>query len=143
VLVLSRHQGERILIGDNIEVFVVSIDRGVVRLGISAPKDVPVHREEVYDRMHDPKQQGNVVYVKRADLERLHQMDLRGHVVLDFTYLTSITSEGLGTLVGLNRRLRERGGSLTLKNLQPFVLEVFQATKLDGLLQIEAGVRAR
>ncbi len=51
MLVLSRKTGEVITIGNDIKITLVSIDRGVVRLGIEAPRDVPVHRKEVYDRI--------------------------------------------------------------------------------------------
>src|SRR5689334_18295923 len=47
MLVLSRKLGEKILIGDNITITVVDIDRGKIRLGIDAPRDVLVYREEV------------------------------------------------------------------------------------------------
>ena len=49
MLVLSRHRNEKIIIGDNIEVVIVDIRGDKVRLGIEAPKDVSVHRREVYD----------------------------------------------------------------------------------------------
>jgi carbon storage regulator len=49
VLVLSRHRDEEILIGDDAVITVVELRYGKVRLGISAPKDVPVHRREVYE----------------------------------------------------------------------------------------------
>lgn len=51
MLVLSRKIGEIITIGNSIEVSVLSYDRGVVRLGIKAPKTVPVHRKEVHDKI--------------------------------------------------------------------------------------------
>ena len=47
MLVLSRKQGQSILIADQITVTIVELGRGRVRLGISAPNDVPVHREEI------------------------------------------------------------------------------------------------
>ena len=47
MLVLSRKLGEKIVIGDNIVVTVVKIDRNQIRLGIDAPQDVPVYREEI------------------------------------------------------------------------------------------------
>ncbi len=47
MLVLSRKLGEKICIGDDIYITVVAIDRGKVRLGIEAPRSVPVHREEI------------------------------------------------------------------------------------------------
>ena len=49
MLVLSRKKDESIIIRDNIVVTVVEIRDDKVRLGIEAPKDVPVHRHEVYD----------------------------------------------------------------------------------------------
>ena len=49
MLVLSRHRDESIIIGDDIVVTIVDIRGDKVRLGINAPKDVPVHRQEVYD----------------------------------------------------------------------------------------------
>ena len=48
MLVLSRKRDERIIIGDNIVITVVEIRGDKVRLGIDAPVEVPVHREEVY-----------------------------------------------------------------------------------------------
>ncbi len=51
MLALSRFSGERIFIGDDIVVMVIKVDRGKVRLGIQAPSDVPVHREETYRRI--------------------------------------------------------------------------------------------
>jgi carbon storage regulator len=48
VLVLSRHLGESIIIGHDITITVVEVRGDVVRLGIDAPRDIQVHREEVY-----------------------------------------------------------------------------------------------
>jgi carbon storage regulator len=49
MLVLSRKKDEKIIIGDNITLMVIEIRGDKVRLGIDAPKDVSVHREEVYN----------------------------------------------------------------------------------------------
>ena len=49
MLVLSRKTDEKIIIGESITITVVAIGDGKVRLGIDAPKEVPVHRQEVYD----------------------------------------------------------------------------------------------
>ena len=49
MLVLSRQRDESIMIGDNIVITVVDIKGDKVRLGINAPKEVPVHRQEVYE----------------------------------------------------------------------------------------------
>lgn len=49
MLVLSRHRDECIMIGDDVTITVVDIRGDKVRLGIEAPKDIPVHRQEVYE----------------------------------------------------------------------------------------------
>ena len=49
MLILSRKVNETIIINDNIVITVVDIRGDKVRLGIDAPKDIPVHRQEVYD----------------------------------------------------------------------------------------------
>ncbi|MCX7879882.1 MAG: carbon storage regulator CsrA [Ignavibacteria bacterium] len=51
MLVLSRKIGEVITIGSSIKITVLDYSRGVVRLGIEAPKSIPVHRKEVYDKI--------------------------------------------------------------------------------------------
>ena len=47
MLILMRKQGQRIMIGDNITLVVTEV-RGKVKIGIEAPRDIPVYREEVY-----------------------------------------------------------------------------------------------
>ena len=49
MLVLSRHRDESIMIGDEVVITVVDIRGDKVRLGIDAPQDIPVHRQEVYE----------------------------------------------------------------------------------------------
>lgn len=51
MLVLSRKVGEVVTIGSSVKVTILSFDRGIVRLGIEAPKSIPVHRKEVYDKI--------------------------------------------------------------------------------------------
>ena len=55
MLVLSRHRNERIFIGDDIVITVVEILGDKVRLGIAAPIEVTVHRQEVYERIKQEK----------------------------------------------------------------------------------------
>jgi len=57
MLVLSRGVGERIQIGDDIEVVVVRIAPGLVRIGIEAPTEMPILREEIYHSA--PNEQAN------------------------------------------------------------------------------------
>jgi carbon storage regulator len=54
MLVLSRKLGERICIGENIYITVVDIDRGKIRLGIEAPRDVPIFRQELLPANPNP-----------------------------------------------------------------------------------------
>ncbi len=54
MLVLSRKKNESVVINNNIVITVIEIRGDKVRLGIVAPKDVPVHREEVYEAIHGP-----------------------------------------------------------------------------------------
>ena len=53
MLVLSRQIDESIMIGDNVEITIVDIRGGKVRLGITAPSEIPVHRKEVYENARD------------------------------------------------------------------------------------------
>ena len=62
MLVLSRKKDEKIIIGDSISIMVVDIRGEKVRLGIDAPRDVPVHRQEVYDaiKREENEQESNI-----------------------------------------------------------------------------------
>ena len=55
MLVLSRQRDESIIIGDNIVITIVDIRGDKVRLGIQAPVEIPVHRQEVYDAIQREK----------------------------------------------------------------------------------------
>lgn len=55
MLVLSRQRDERIMIGEDIVIMVVDIRGDKVRLGIEAPSQIPVHREEVYQAIQREK----------------------------------------------------------------------------------------
>jgi carbon storage regulator len=56
MLVLSRTVGKSIIINDNVEITVLEVQGSAVRLGINAPKEVSVHREEIYLRIQEEKQ---------------------------------------------------------------------------------------
>lgn len=64
MLVLARRVGQQIRIADEVEIKILEVVGKKVRLGISAPCDVPIHREEVYQRLEQ-------------DAERIHAFDAR------------------------------------------------------------------
>ena len=66
MLVLSRQKDETIIIGDDIEITVVDIRGDKVRLGVSAPKTISVHRKEVYDAIR--RENREAAQVKPEDL---------------------------------------------------------------------------
>jgi len=55
MLVLTRQRGEKIMVDDNIIITIIEVRGDKVRIGIEAPRDVSVHREEIYDEI----QRGN------------------------------------------------------------------------------------
>ncbi len=59
MLILTRRVGETLMIGDSITVTVLGVKGNQVRIGITAPKDVAVHREEIYQRIHKDDEPGH------------------------------------------------------------------------------------
>lgn len=58
MLILTRKEGESLRLGDDITVTVVSVKGGHVRIGVDAPRDVAVHREEIYQKIGDEEGTG-------------------------------------------------------------------------------------
>lgn len=55
MLILTRRVGETLVVGDDVTVTVLGVKGNQVRLGVNAPKDVSVHREEIYQRIQQEK----------------------------------------------------------------------------------------
>ncbi|MBI4356704.1 MAG: carbon storage regulator CsrA [Gammaproteobacteria bacterium] len=58
MLILTRRVGETLMIGDNVSITVLGIKGNQVRIGINAPRDVAVHREEIYQKIQKEKGEG-------------------------------------------------------------------------------------
>ena len=59
MLVLTRRVGETLMIGDEVTVTVLAVKGNQVRIGTNAPREVPVHREEIYERIKAEERQRN------------------------------------------------------------------------------------
>lgn len=59
MLILTRRVGETVVIGNDVDVTVLGVKGNQVRLGVKAPRDVAVHREEIYQRIVREQQNGN------------------------------------------------------------------------------------
>lgn len=70
MLALSRKQGESIVIGNDIEITVLEIKGDQVKVGISAPKSIPVYRKEIYTQIRD----ANRETVATLDMESLKKL---------------------------------------------------------------------
>ncbi len=76
MLVLSRHRDESIMIGDDIVVTIVDIRGDKVRLGIDAPQDIPVHRQEVYEAVQRENREASQVQPSQTrDIGKCRQVD--------------------------------------------------------------------
>ncbi len=62
MLILTRRVGETLMVGDDITVTVLGVKGNQVRLGVNAPKDVAVHREEIYQRIQQEQKSEKLDY---------------------------------------------------------------------------------
>ena len=71
MLILTRKVGEALMVGDDVNITVLGVKGNQVRIGVSAPKEVAVHREEIYQRIQKEKNQG----IKSENENFAFQMD--------------------------------------------------------------------
>ena len=71
MLVLSRKKNESIMIGDQIEIKVIAVDGDMVRIGISAPRDVDVHRKEIYIAIQEENKMATQTKLDWSQLSKL------------------------------------------------------------------------
>ena len=67
MLILTRRVGETLVIGDDVTITVLGVRGNQVRVGVNAPKDVAVHREEIYQLIQDEKTDENSVENNKKD----------------------------------------------------------------------------
>ena len=66
MLILTRRVGEKLMIGDDISVTILGVKGNQVRIGVHAPSDVSIHREEIYDRIQEEERD-----LRRNGVQRL------------------------------------------------------------------------
>ncbi|MFH1851430.1 MAG: carbon storage regulator CsrA [Candidatus Neomarinimicrobiota bacterium] len=71
MLVLTRKSGQSIRISNNIVVTILDNSAGQIKVGITAPDDIPIHREEIYDRIREENRAAALTAVKPQLLESL------------------------------------------------------------------------
>jgi carbon storage regulator len=65
MLILTRRVGETVMIGDDVTVTVLGVKGNQVRVGVNAPRDVAVHREEIFERIKREEQDGGAPHVPK------------------------------------------------------------------------------
>jgi carbon storage regulator len=74
MLILTRKLGESIMIGDRIEVVLTDLNNGAARIGINAPKEMPVYRKEIYEKILKENRKASSPLLDSAEFEALNRL---------------------------------------------------------------------
>ena len=74
MLVLTRKIGEAICIGDDVEIIIADITKNAVRIGVRAPKNLPVYRKEVYERILLENKEAAAASVENKELVNINKL---------------------------------------------------------------------
>ncbi|MBX4265164.1 carbon storage regulator CsrA [Clostridium estertheticum] len=118
MLVIGRKKGESLLIGENVEINVVKIENGSVKIGINAPREITILRKELYTEVTDENQRAMVF--DASILEKLNNksggnMDIGGNIKNDFIDMSSFQKKPESNKVSKptenNNQLRNKDNS--------------------------------
>lgn len=105
MLILTRRVGETLMIGDEVSVTVLGVKGNQVRLGVNAPKDIAVHREEIYQRILHEKTGQDTDYPNENSGYGYSNFDNNRHLETSRSYATEHSSER-PERIGLNSERR-------------------------------------
>ena len=75
MLILTRKKDESIILDNKIEIKIVALDEGKVKIGIEAPRDVEIHRKEVYDKIQEENKSSNVKLSQIEELKKYMKIE--------------------------------------------------------------------